>query len=48
MTVYGEWEDDKMVIHDSRNMNIIFEIQEMPDENSLLFSAARASIKQTC
>jgi membrane-bound lytic murein transglycosylase D len=46
MRVYGEWEDDKMVIHDSRNMNIIFEIQDMPDENSLLFSAARASVSK--
>ena len=46
MRVYGEWEDDKMVIHDSKNMNIIFEIQDMPDENSLLFSAARAGISK--
>lgn len=46
MRVYGEWEDDKMVIHDSKNMNIIFEIQDMPDENSLLWSAARAGISK--
>ncbi|MCI0442414.1 transglycosylase SLT domain-containing protein [bacterium] len=46
MRVYGEWEDDKMVIHDSKNMNIIFEIQDMPDENSLLFSAARAGVSK--
>lgn len=46
MRVYGEWEDDKMVIHDSKNMNIIFEVQDMPDENSMLFSAARAGISK--
>jgi membrane-bound lytic murein transglycosylase D len=46
MRVYGEWEDDKMVIHDSKYMNIIFEVQDMPDENSLLFSAARAGISK--
>jgi membrane-bound lytic murein transglycosylase D len=46
MRVYGEWEDDKMVIHDSKYMNIIFEVQDMPDENSLLFSAARAGVSK--
>jgi membrane-bound lytic murein transglycosylase D len=46
MRVYGEWEDDKMVIHDSKNMNIIFEIQDMPDENSLLWSAAQVGLKK--
>ena len=46
MRVYGEWPDDKMVIHDSKYMNIIFEIQDMPDQNSLLWSAAQASVKK--
>jgi membrane-bound lytic murein transglycosylase D len=44
MKVYGEWADDKMVIHDSRNMDIVFEVYEMPEENSLLRSAARADL----
>lgn len=46
MRVYGEWEDDKMVIHDSKNMNIVFEVHEMPEDNSLLWSAARAGLSK--
>jgi membrane-bound lytic murein transglycosylase D len=45
MKVYGEWEDDKMIIHDSRNMDIIFEIKKMPDQNSLLWSVERTALK---
>ncbi|HSE42577.1 MAG TPA: transglycosylase SLT domain-containing protein [Acidobacteriota bacterium] len=44
MKVYGEWADDKMVIHDSKNMDIVFDIYEMPEDNSLLWSAARSGL----
>jgi membrane-bound lytic murein transglycosylase D len=46
MRVYGEWDEGKMVIHDSRNMDIVFDVVEYPDENSLLRSAARAGLSQ--
>jgi membrane-bound lytic murein transglycosylase D len=46
MKVYGEWSDDKMVIHDSKNMDIIFDIYEMPEDNSLLWSAARSGLSK--
>ena len=45
MKVYGEWEVDEMVIHDARNMNVIFEKVEVPDENEILRTAATVSIR---
>lgn len=44
MRVYGEWEDHQMVIHDSRNMSVIFDVIEMPGENQLLYSARKPLI----
>src|SRR5262245_8631059 len=44
MRVYGEWEDHQMVIHDSRNMSIIFDVIDMPEENPLLYSARKPLI----
>lgn len=44
MRVYGEWEDDRMAIHDAGNMNIVFDVVEVPDENYLLRVAARAKL----
>lgn len=46
MRVYGEWSDSQMAIHDSQNMDVVFEVVDFPDENSLLRSAAQASLKQ--
>ena len=45
MKVYGEWEEDKMVIHDSRNMDVVFEVVDFPEENELLRSAASVSLR---
>lgn len=44
MRVYGEWEDHQMVIHDSRNMSVIFDVMDLPDENQLLYSARKPII----
>lgn len=44
--VYGEWSDSQMVIHDSQNMDVVFDVLDFPDENSLLRSAARANLSQ--
>jgi len=46
MRVYGEWADDQMVIHDSENMGIVFDVVQVPDENELLRVAARAKLKE--
>jgi hypothetical protein len=43
MKVYGEWEQDEMVIHDSRNMDVVFEVIEIPEENEILRAAAMVS-----
>ncbi len=45
MKVYGEWEEDKMVIHDSRYMDVVFEVVDVPKENELLRSAANATLR---
>ncbi|HSP07533.1 MAG TPA: transglycosylase SLT domain-containing protein, partial [Acidobacteriota bacterium] len=44
MRVYGEWHDSQLAIHDSHNMNVVFDVLDFPDENSLLRSAARANV----
>jgi membrane-bound lytic murein transglycosylase D len=44
MRVYGEWGDDKMVIHDARHLSIIFDVMDFPEENQMLRSAARAQM----
>ena len=44
MRVYGEWDDSKMAIHDAQNMDIVFAIAEMPEENYLLRLAARTNL----
>lgn len=46
MRVYGEWGDQQMVIHDSQNMDVVFDVVDFPDENSLLRSATRAALSQ--
>ena len=46
MRVYGEWSDNQVVIHDSQNMDVVFDVLDYPDENSLLLSAARAGLSQ--
>jgi membrane-bound lytic murein transglycosylase D len=43
--VYGEWEEDKMIIHDARNMDVIFAIVEAPEENELLRTAASVALR---
>ena len=45
MKVYGEWEEDQMVIHDARNMDIIFDVVDVPEENELLRTAATVSVR---
>jgi membrane-bound lytic murein transglycosylase D len=45
MKVYGVWEEDKMVIHDSRNMDVVFAVVEVPKENELLRTAAGVALK---
>ncbi len=45
MKVYGEWEVDKMVIHDSRHMGVVFEVVDFPEENELLRSAASVNLR---
>jgi membrane-bound lytic murein transglycosylase D len=44
MRVYGEWDDNKMVIHDSSRMNVVFDVIAIPDDNNLLRIAARANL----
>lgn len=46
MRVYGEWSDSQMAIHDSQNLNVVFEVVDFPDENSLLRSAAEGGLRQ--
>lgn len=45
MRVYGEWEDDKMVIHDSRYMDIIFDVVEVPEDNDLLRAVSSTEVR---
>lgn len=44
MRVYGEWDGSKIAIHDSQNMDIVFAVAKMPDENYLLRLAARTNL----
>ena len=45
MKVYGEWEEDKMIIHDARNMDVVFEVVDVPDENELLRTATSVALR---
>ncbi|MCI0414213.1 transglycosylase SLT domain-containing protein [bacterium] len=45
MKVYGEWEEDKMIIHDARNMDVVFEVVDVPDENEILRTAASVGLR---
>jgi membrane-bound lytic murein transglycosylase D len=45
MKVYGEWEEDKMIIHDARNMDIVFEVVDVPEENELLRTASSVELR---
>jgi peptidoglycan lytic transglycosylase D len=44
MRVYGEWSDNQMVIHDAENMDIIFDVVNLPGDNPLLYSARKAVV----
>ena len=33
--VYGEWHDNQMVFHDAKNINIVFDVVDIPEENLL-------------
>ncbi len=44
MRVYGEWEDHQMVIHDARNMSIVMDVIDLPEENQLLYSASKSIV----
>ena len=44
MRVYGEWSDNQMVIHDAQNMDIIFDVIDVPGDNQLLYSARKAIV----
>ena len=45
MKVYGEWGEDKMIIHDARNMDIIFDVVEVPEENEMARTASTLALK---
>jgi len=51
MRVYGEWGEDKMIIHDSRYMDIVFDVVDVPEENDLLrainSTEVRAKLEKT-
>jgi peptidoglycan lytic transglycosylase D len=45
MRVYGEWGEDQMVIHDSRYMDIIFDVISIPEENDMLRAASTTEVR---
>jgi peptidoglycan lytic transglycosylase D len=44
--VYGEWNDNDYAIHDSRNMEIVLDVIEVPADNDLLVTAERSVVKK--
>lgn len=44
--VYGEWKDNQMVVHDSKKMNVVYEVIDIPEENNLLRTAARLNVSK--
>src|SRR5262249_27822976 len=44
--VYGEWNDNQYAIHDSRNMDIVLDVVEVPSDNDLLVTAERTIVKK--
>jgi peptidoglycan lytic transglycosylase D len=44
MRVYSEWRDDQLVIHDTKNMNLVLDVIDMPGENQLLYSATKSLV----
>jgi len=45
MKVYGEWGEGQMAIHDSRYMDIVFDIVDVPKENDLLRAVSSAEVR---
>jgi membrane-bound lytic murein transglycosylase D len=46
MKVYGEWEEDEMVIHDNRYMDVVFDVVEVSKDNEMLRSAGDAKVRE--
>ena len=46
MKVYGEWEEDEMAIHDSRYMDVVFDVVDVPKDNEMLRSAGNAKVQE--
>src|SRR5262252_3162641 len=44
--VYGEWSDNQYAIHDSRYMDIVLDVVEVPTDNDLLVTAERTTVKK--
>lgn len=44
--VYGEWADNQAAIHDTRYINIVLAVVDMPDKNGLLVDAAKPSLSK--
>jgi membrane-bound lytic murein transglycosylase D len=45
MRVYGEWGEDKMIIHDSRYMDIVFDVVDVPEENDLFRAISSTEVR---
>jgi membrane-bound lytic murein transglycosylase D len=45
MRVYGEWGENKMVIHDSRYMDIVFDVVDVPEENDFLRAISSGEVR---
>src|SRR5215471_2026740 len=45
MRVYSEWGEDQVVIHDSRYMDIIFDVISIPEENDMLRAASNSEVR---
>lgn len=42
--VYGEWNDNQAAIHDTRYINLVLDVVDMPGQNALLAAAARPNL----
>jgi membrane-bound lytic murein transglycosylase D len=47
MKVYSEWGEDQMAIHDSRYMDVIFDVITIPGENDMLRAANSSQVRAT-
>ena len=45
MKVYSQWGEDQMVIHDSRYMDIFFDVISIPSDNDMLRAASGSEVR---